>query len=398
MSLSDPAYFLFLAVAFLLFYIVRRGAPRRVLLLVASYLFYFEVSQLYIGVLIYVTLVTFFGAQKIAATRQGRYGTATLAGITVLVLLPMFFFKYFKFALDATVHNGWADLVLPVGISFFSFAALGYLIDIYLEVEEPQASFERVALFLAFFPVITAGPIERGQFMSQLECDAPLSAEKVIHGLRLILIGLLMKVVLAETIGEPVNTVYANPSAHSGIEQLLAVLYYPFYLYCDFAGYSLIAIGSAQLFGLKVRDNFQQPFFSPTIPEFWRRWHISLSFWVRDYIFLPLRLQWRRQGWWGTVAALLLAFIIIGVWHGAKWGYFVFGCMHGIYSVCSIATLPRRDRLAAYFRVPAGLVHLSRVIGTFLLATAALVFFRADTIAQAREIFRAILSLLPITR
>jgi D-alanyl-lipoteichoic acid acyltransferase DltB (MBOAT superfamily) len=396
MSLSDPLYFLFLTVVFLLFHLLRTGEPRRLLLLASSYFFYYELSRFYILVLFFVTLICYFGAQGLRSPRVRNRSYLFFWLIIALTLMPLLVFRYLGVFISLSLRENFLLLAFPVGISFFTFAALGYIIDVYLEVVEPETSPSRFALFLAFFPLISAGPIERaGRFMSQFDFDLPFTSQRALMALRLVFIGLLMKLVFADRLVIPVDTVYDNLDASSALETMCAVFYYPFYLYADFAGYSLIAIGSAKLFGLEVRPNFQQPFLSTTIPEFWRCWHISLSSWVRDYLFTPLRAELRYLGNWGMATALLLSFVILGVWHGAKLGYFFFGLIHGCYAVASLFTLPWRNQMVARLRIPASVVYGFRLIVTFLLVSIAFVPFRADTMQQTVAIYRNLFSPAP---
>ena len=393
MSLSDPAYFLFLFLVFVLYFLLRKGEPRRILLLVSSYLFYFQLSKLYVSVLLFVTCVTYFGAKLLRSREAEKRGALLFWLIVAIIIGPLLVFKYLVVFLAMSLHGHLSALAFPVGISFFTFASIGYLVDVYLGVTEPEGSPSRVALFVAFFPLVSAGPIERaGRFMPQFDLDANFSSDRTILALRLIFIGLIMKIVFADTLAGPINTVYGEPGACSSIERLCAMLFYPFYLYADFAGYSLIAIGSAKLFGLEVAANFRQPFLSATVPEFWRNWHISLSSWVRDYIFSPLRMSWRRYSNLGMAAALLGSFLILGVWHGAKWGFLVFGAMHGTMVVVSTFTLSWRDKFWANAGVPNSVLLVSRAIVTFLLVALAFVMFRADSLPQAMQIYQGIFS------
>jgi D-alanyl-lipoteichoic acid acyltransferase DltB (MBOAT superfamily) len=400
MNLSDPKYIAFLTIVFILLYTLKTGAQRRVLLLAASYLFYYELSGYYISVLLGVTAVAYYGAIFLKRHSGGKNGGALFTAVCALLLTPLLLFKYLPPMLGlihpATSSGVGIDLksfVIPVGISFFSFAALGYLWDVYLEVVEPERRLDRVALFLAFFPVISAGPIERAEgLMPQLDLDRPFSADRAIGALRTIVLGLVLKVFVADLLSGPVNTVYDAPASFSALDQFLATVDYAFYLYADFAGYSLIAIGSARLLGLDVMSNFAQPFLSPTIPEFWRRWHISLSSWVRDYIFSPLRMNWRRHPQMGMIGALFLSFTILGVWHGAKWGYLFFGIIHGTYAIASFLTLKKRDLFWKRLHFPQGLLLTARAVITFLLATLGFVVYRANSVPDALEIYRSFFS------
>jgi alginate O-acetyltransferase complex protein AlgI len=393
MSLSDPAYFLFLFLVFVLYFLLRKGEPRRILLLVSSYLFYFQLSKLYVSVLLFVTCVTYFGAKLLRSREAEKRGALLFWLIVAIIIGPLLVFKYLVVFLAMSLHGDLSALAFPVGISFFTFASLGYLVDVYLGVTEPEGSPSRVGLFVAFFPLVSAGPIERaGRFMPQFDLDANFSSDRTILALRLIFIGLIMKVVFADRLVDPINAVYGNPAACSPLERVCAALFYPLYLYADFGGYSLIAIGSAKLFGLEVAANFRQPFLSTTVPEFWRTWHISLSSWVRDYIFSPLRMSWRRYSNLGMAAALLSSFLILGIWHGAKWGFVVFGAMHGLMVVVSTFTLPRRDKFWAKVGVPNSMLALPRAVVTYLLVALAFVVFRADSLSQAMQIYQAIFS------
>jgi alginate O-acetyltransferase complex protein AlgI len=393
MSLGDPGYFVFLLLVFVLYYFLRKGEPRRVLLLVASYFFYFQLSKAYVVLLVFVTCITYFGAKLLRSSQAQKWDALLFWLIVAVLISPLLFFKYLLALLAATSLQGNLALALPVGISFFTFASLGYLADVYLGVAEPERSPSRIALFVAFFPLVSAGPIERaGRFLPQFDLDASFSSERTIMALRIIFIGLIMKVVFADALVGPINAVHESLASSLPVERLCATLFYPFYLYADFAGYSLIAIGSAKLFGLEVSPNFRQPFLSATVPEFWRTWHISLSSWVRDYIFSPLRTEWRRHSHLGMAAALMSSFVILGVWHGAKWGFLVFGLMHGLMVVISTFTLPWRDKFWAKVGFPVSLVRVPRAVLTFVLVTLTFVVFRANSLSQAGQIYQSIFS------
>jgi D-alanyl-lipoteichoic acid acyltransferase DltB (MBOAT superfamily) len=400
MPLSDPLYFLFLLGVFLLFYALAPGAPRRYLLLAASYYFYFRLSGGYAVVLLFVTAVTFLGARALRKPELQKHSDSLFTLLVVAIFTPLLAFKYlgpflqimggFVTALQGP-EAAFAHLALPVGISFFSFVAVGYLYDVYLEVIEPEPDFGRVALLLAFFPLITAGPIERGTFLAQFDLDTRFRADNLLTGLRLILTGLVLKVIFADALSAPVDAVFSEPSKWPPLGRLIGLFDYAYFIYADFAGYTLIALGSAKLLGLEVRPNFTQPFLSPTIPEFWRCWHISLSTWVRDYIFTPLRARWRREKW-GMSAALFLSIFTIGVWHGAKWGYAVFGIMHAAAMIFSSNTLKARDAFWKKTGVPQVLLYSVRVVLTFCFVLMTYIFFRADTMGDALAMYQGIIT------
>lgn len=400
MNLSDPKYIGFLFLIFLLFYALPNGAQRRLLLLAASYFFYFELSHYYIVVLFAVTGIAWSGALLLRRWEERPRRFLMFSIVCGILLTPLLLFKYLPPLLGLVHYHSrtglgidLGSLVIPVGISFFTFAALGYLCDVYLDVADPEPRLGRVALFLAFFPIVSAGPIERAQgLMPQLDLNRPFSCDRAISALRTILLGLVMKVFIADFLSGAVNDVYAAPASYCALDQFLGTVDYAFYLYADFAGYSLIAIGSARLLGLEVMPNFAQPFLSPTIPEYWRRWHMSLSFWVRDYIFAPLRMAWRRRPAVGMIWALFFSFTILGAWHGAKWGYLLFGMVHGTYAIISFLTLKGRNRFWARIGVREAALNPARILITFFLVILAFVLYRASSLSDALVIYRSIFS------
>jgi alginate O-acetyltransferase complex protein AlgI len=400
MSLSNPFYPIFLAAMFLVFIVVRRGTARQVMLLISSYIFYYYLSGRFILLLVLVTALTYAGAIAIHRCRNARIKELTFSVLIILLLLPLFTFKYLDFVIGLTsdlLSLGSSappllGLALPIGISFFTFASLGYLIDVFLDVVEPEYDFRRVALFVAFFPTVTAGPIERaGTLLPQLDLKSALEPAGALSALRMIFVGLALKVLFADTLIEPANVVLDAPLIARPIELLLGMIYYVFYVYADFGGYSLIAIGSALLLGVKVRPNFQQPFLSQTIPDFWRTWHMSLSFWVRDYLFVPMRIHWRARHW-GFTAATILSFLIIGVWHGAGFGFILFGLIHGVLVTISYYTLARRNAFWASIGIPQPIVDMTRIPITFALVVLSFVVYRANSIHDAGTIYRKLFS------
>lgn len=397
MSLSDPAFIGFFAAVFVLFYLFPGGGVRLVLLLAASLAFYFNLAPVYLSILLLVAATAYVGGlvlQQAAGRRRHRL----VFIITVMaVAAPLILFKYSGFLADAAgiaLPPALAQLALPVGLSFFTFAALGYLIDVHLELLAPERNPLRLALFVTFFPLVTAGPIERGgRLLPQLDLAQSLSSARALAGLRLIFIGLVLKVLVADQLATPVALVFGQPESALPLEKLVAIVFFAFNLYADFAGYSLIAIGCANMLGIEVQPNFRQPFLSPTIPEFWRTWHMSLSFWVRDYLFIPLSAQWRRSGRKGIYAATVLSFLIIGVWHGAGWQFVILGLAFGALAVGSLATLRWRDAAYAALRVPRWLVRIIRAVITFFLVALVLVLFRASFLDDALLFYRDIFSL-----
>ena len=220
-----------------------------------------------------------------------------------------------------------------------------------------------------------------------------MSAERSFQGLCLIFIGLVLKVLFADNLSVPVASVFGDPESSLPLDKLVAIIFFAFDLYADFAGYSLIAIGCAKMLGIDVQPNFRQPFLSPTIPEFWRTWHMSLSFWVRDYLFMPMRAKWRRSGHKGMVAATVLSFSILGAWHGAGWQFVIYGFAFGVLAVGSLYTIKYRDAAYARLGVPPLVVRVIRAVITFFLFALVLVLFRVNYLSDAWLFYRDIFSL-----
>ncbi len=397
MSLSDPAFLGFFAVVFVLFYLLPGGTARLVLLLAASLGFYFKLVGGYTAILLFVAVAAYLGGLALQRTAAGRKRRAVFIVALLALLAPLVFFKYLGFlagAVGIALPGPLADMALPVGLSFFTFAATGYMIDVYLGLIEAEGNPLRLALFVTFFPLVTAGPIERGgRILPQLDLKSPMSAERAIEGLRLIFIGLVLKVLIANTLSAPVADVFGDPESSLPLDKLVAVIFFAFDLYADFAGYSLIAIGCAKMLGIEVQPNFRQPFLSQSIPEFWRTWHISLSFWVRDYLFMPMRAKWRRSGHKGMVAATVISFTILGIWHGAGWQFVLYGFAFGVLAVGSLYTVRYRDAAYAWLGVPLPVVRVIRAVITFFLFALVLVLFRVNYLSDAWLFYRDIFSL-----
>lgn len=403
---------LFNAIEFLIFFPVvvalYFACPVRyrwALLLMASYYFYAAWKLEYIVILLASTLISYFIALAMVKWNNQAQRTRLLVLGLSSNLGILFAFKYFNFANDSlravfNQFNLFYDVpmfqaLLPVGISFYTFLTLGYVIDVYRGKLQPERHLGRFALFVAFFPQLLAGPIERAanmlpQFYEKFDFDEA----RVSSGLRLMLWGMFKKVVIADRLGLYVNAVYDHPSNWTGWPILLATFFFAFQIYCDFSGYSDIAIGAARVMGFKLMENFRQPYLARSPLEFWQRWHISLSTWFRDYLYIPLggnRVSLPR--WYLN---LMIVFLVSGLWHGAAWTFVVWGGLHGLYGVVEVATKRSRSRLAqrlGFGRRPGLLAGLSGFI-TFTLVCLAWVFFRANSLAEA---FLLLNNLIPLT-
>jgi len=384
MLFNSLSYAFFLPVVALLYASAPRGA-RWALLLAASYAFYATWNASYLLLLLASTALDYTVARQLARTRSAPARRALL-GLSIAGNLGMLFtFKYWGFAAMALGQLGVRvprlDVLLPVGISFYTFQTLGYAIDVYRGAR-PERHAGWFALYVAFFPQLVAGPIERaGRLLPQLRRAPDLEWARVCSGLELVLWGLFKKVVIADRLALYVDAVYGNPGLQSPGSALLATYAFAIQIWCDFAGYTDIARGSARIFGVELMENFRAPYFARGVQDFWRRWHVSLSTWLRDYLYIPLGGS--RQGAARTARNLMLTMLLGGLWHGASWTFVVWGGLHGVFLVAARASAPLRERLWAASGLPDALrAGLARLV-TFHLVCLAWVFFRAETLADA---------------
>lgn len=401
MPFSDPRYLLLLGCVALILPLVPRGAPRLTASALIGLGFYVNLAPGAWYVLVGVMSIAYFGGRSLSALPDGRARQALFLVLLPAALLPLLFFKYggavYRFRPQiADMAAQWStmdNLVLPIGISFYTFLAVGYLIDVYVGSVGAERSAARFAAFMCFFPHLTAGPIERSRhLLPQLENLGRFDHDRAVSGLRAILAGLFLKIVIADTLAPYVDEVYSNPRQHGALDLVLGTVYFSFQVYADFAGYSLIAIGSARLLGIELLTNFAQPWLSQNLPEYWRRWHISLSSWFRDYVFVPLQFQTRRWGARGLAATLVFTFILVGIWHGAGTKYAVFGLIHGVLVAYSTLTFIRRDKYWRSLGIPGSVLFVGRAVATFSIVTATFVLFRAGNLGEAIWIYKAIVT------
>jgi len=317
-------------------------------------------------------------------------------------LAILFFFKYFNFTADIITRTlnfvglhlqpTTLNVLLPVGISFYTFQALGYTVDVYRKDIQAERNFADYALFVSFFPQLVAGPIERsGNMFHQLKEYHPFRLENIRDGILPILWGLFKKMVLADNLAVAVNTVYNAPGEHSGGEFIIATLAFAIQIYCDFSAYSDIARGSAKMMGFDLMKNFHCPYLAVSIQDFWRRWHISLSSWFKDYLYFPLGGS--RCSKAHHLLNIMIVFTVSGLWHGAALTFVIWGILNGLYQVVSKLLDPLRKKLFTllHIRDGAGWLHILRVLITFCLTCIAWIFFRANTLSDALHILHAIL-------
>lgn len=319
-------------------------------------------------------------------------------------LSVLFIFKYLDFAIDTLnkvlsvvgegVSNPMADLLLPVGISFYTFQALSYTIDVYRGDIYAERNFLKYALYISFFPQLVAGPIEWSKnILKQINERHYFQAERVRDGLLLMVWGYFLKLVLAERIAVIVDTVYEAPEVYSGWYIIVASVLFAFQIYCDFAGYSTIAIGAAQVMGFRLMNNFDCPYFARSVAEFWRRWHISLTSWFRDYLYIPL--GGNRKGTARKYLNIMIVFLVSGLWHGAQWSFVIWGGLNGLYQVMGSILSPVRSFLKEKCKIDDKLAShkLLKVMGTFVLVDFAWIFFRANSFGQSVAVIKSMLHL-----
>jgi alginate O-acetyltransferase complex protein AlgI len=372
------------------------------ILLLANYFFYINIKPVFALLLAAITLSTYLFTRLIdEADDESRKRNLMVINI-ILILLPLFFFKYFTsinntiISLLVSAHIRWPlpeiKLLLPVGISFYTFVAIGYTVDVYNEKINAEKHLGLVALFLSFFPLILSGPIERAtNLLPQFRLPRKLEYAMVVKGFKWVLWGYFMKLVVADRIGIYVDAIYAYIGEHNGTSLLFAAFLYPFQVYADLGGYSLIAIGAASLLGIKVIQNFNRPFFATSMSEFWRRWHISLISWLTDYVYTPLSFYFRRFGIGGIVISLLLTFMISGIWHGAAITYVAWGLMQGVF--LSIEAVTRNNRIGVEnkYHLTDSVIYTAICIGlTFILFAASQIFGRAPNLNDAFVIYKKI--------
>lgn len=387
-------FVIFLPIVIFLYFLIPYKY-RWILLLAASYYFYMSWNVKYIFLIIISTIIDYVSAllMERLPNRRSRIPLLILSLTTNLGLL--FFFKYFNFLsenlnvfLDIISINQdvpMMDFLLPVGISFYTFQTLSYTIDVFYGRQKAEKHLGHFALYVSFFPQLVAGPIERFSRLSpQLKAKHNFSWDNLMHGLRLILYGLFIKMVIADNLSGIVDQVYSNPEIFSTLDILTGIFLYSFQIYSDFYGYSIIAIGSALIMGIKIMDNFKTPYLAKNIAEFWQRWHISLSTWFRDYLYYPLGGNKVKKFRW--VLNILAVFLISGIWHGANWTFIIWGGIFGLFYMLekAINSLFKYDKTHS----PFSLGHILLALKTFILVSFIWVFFRSQSFDEAINMFR----------
>ena len=387
MIFNSATFGVFLILVFFIYWkIVHRSLRlQNVFILLSSYVFYGWWDIRFLSLILVSSLVDYTAGQKIAASTSPRM-RKTWLGLSLIINLGILAtFKYFDFfvlSFQALLeqfgfHASWStlNLILPVGISFYTFQTLSYTIDIYRKQLSPTCDWVAFFAFVAFFPQLVAGPIERAKrLLPQFTHRRIFSQRMAIQGCRLFLWGLFKKTVIADNLAVYVDLIYGQPEGFHGWTVILATVFFAFQVYCDFSGYSDMAIGTGRLLGFDLMTNFRTPYFSKSFREFWHRWHISLSTWFRDYVYIPL--GGNRGSLYRHLFNLILTFILSGLWHGANFTFLAWGALHGFF--ISIELL-LGSRTEPHFKVP----DLLKIVATFCLVSLAWVFFRSDNIGDA---------------
>lgn len=405
MLFNSINFAIFLPIVFLLYWLTTRGKYeiQNILLLVCSYYFYGCWNWHFLFLLIFSTGLDYFTGLKMADSpdKRGRKFWFWLSVIINLGFLGIF--KYYNFfitsfsdaltLLGLHAHYTTLQVILPVGISFYTFHGLSYVIDIYNDRIKPERNFINYSVFVCFFPLLVAGPIERAtHLLPQLTRKREFDYEKSADGMRQILWGLFKKIVIADNCATYVNDVFGNFQSQSGSTLLLAAILFAFQIYGDFSGYSDIAIGTARLFGIELLRNFAFPYFSRDIAEFWRRWHISLTTWFRDYLYIPLGGS--RAGKWQTIRNTFIIFLVSGFWHGANWTFIAWGGLHAALFMPLLLLQRNRKNTnqVAEGRLFPTTKELIQMLSTFFVVDLAWVFFRAKTIKEALGFLKRVFS------
>lgn len=355
---------------------------KKVILLAASFVFigFYHVAFLLIA--LFISTATFlFGKWMGQARREKNTKRIYFSGVSFLVISW----------LSSRYANQLVDshFLFPLGISFYTFQAISYLTEIYWQEEKPEKSLPDFLIYMLFFMKFLSGPIERpGGLLSQLKSKKAVDYRSMTYGMKLIAVGLVKKLILADYIGSYIAGIFDSPHAASGVQLLMACLLYPIELYGDFSGYTDIAIGGARMLGFKLSPNFNRPFIARTTADLWRRWHMSLSFWVRDYIYLPLSASFRGWGQWGVFLSLALTFAALGAWHGAGWTFIIYGLIQGLVIFYEMKAATFRNKIREW--IGNALFTTLSILRTYLLFAFSLVFFRANSVADALYFIRNI--------
>ncbi|MFT0714902.1 MBOAT family O-acyltransferase [Flagellimonas lutimaris] len=398
MLFNSLEFFVFLPIVYFAYWFLNKRSLKlqNLLLLIASYVFYGWWDYRFLSLILFSTVVDYFVGLRIANAPNQKTQRNYLWVSIICNLGLLGFFKYYNFFVDSFVEtfsffghhisNVWTlKIILPVGISFYTFQTLSYSLDIYRGKLKAAKDFVSFAAFVSFFPQLVAGPIERASnLMPQISSKRKFNYEQASDGLKLMLWGLVKKVVIADSLAPIVDDIFTNAADYPSSTLVLGAIFFGFQIYGDFSGYSDIAIGTSKLFGIELMSNFKFPYFSRNVAEFWRRWHISLSTWFRDYLYIPLGGS--QRGMKTTIRNVFIIFVVSGFWHGANWTFIVWGGLHAMLFVPVLLMGKNRkyvDKPIASESFFPRLNEFFKILLTFILITITWIFFRAQTISEA---------------
>ncbi|MCR5402602.1 MAG: MBOAT family protein [Butyrivibrio sp.] len=402
MLFNSLQFLIFFPIVLCVFYVIPEKL-KRPWLLIASYFFYMCWNARYALLLLTSTAVTFASGILIERAREKDPPRMkpVVAASFVINLSILFFFKYFNFTVNLlqniaalfhiTLNAPVLDVILPVGISFYTFQALSYTVDVYRRDVEAEKSFVTYALYVSFFPQLVAGPIERSKnLLQQLKVFKKFDYRRFLDGSMIMLWGYFLKVVLADRISVFVDTVYRDIPTYGGMYLIVATILFAIQIYCDFAGYSTIAVGAAKILGINIMENFKAPYLSTSVGMFWRNWHISLTSWFKDYLYIPLGGS--RKGKGRKYMNKLIVFLVSGLWHGADLSFVVWGGLNGIYQIIGEVLLPFRTKVNSTFNLSRDTIghKAMEALITFILVDFAWIFFRAQSISDAVMVIKSI--------
>ncbi len=401
MLFNSIGYLLFLPVTVIVYYFLP-SRWRRIFLLAASYIFYLFWKVEFVLVLMAATLVSYFASRQMGLVQRKKKRLKYLVFVLVINLGMLFVFKYLFFFTDLLsemagiagfrISIPMMNIILPVGISFYTFQTIGYAVDVYRGVIRPEQNAGVYALFVSFFPLVLAGPIERGRnLIPQLHLKHNFDPQLISSGLRLILWGMFKKIVIADRLSTIVQPVFMEPGYFHGIEIVFAIVLKIMQVYADFSGYTDIAIGSARLLGFRLSPNFKRPFAAQSIAAFWSRWHISLTSWLRDYVYFSLPFMFRgKTVAWRVHLNLLFTFLLVGFWHGPYWNFLIFGLLHGLFIILANIFKPMMinfNRISSLDGKP-GLLKGLNITCTFLLVCSTGFFFGSHPLNESLIMIR----------
>jgi alginate O-acetyltransferase complex protein AlgI len=399
----------FLVIAYAIYWLLgsNRRTYQNLLLLIASYLFYGLWDWRFLGLLVVSSLIDYLAGRAISSAKKKNSKKLWLYGSIFWNIGILFTFKYFNFFVNeftalfssegvATSFTIW-NVIIPLGLSFYTFQTMSYTIDVYKGRIQPTKNLLEFLCFVSFFPQLVAGPIERAKFLlPQFENKRTFNLQQSKEGLRQILWGLFKKVLVADKLGIAVTLAFENPENYGALTLAFAAVLFSFQVYCDFSGYTDIAVGTAKLFGFKLHNNFRTPYLAKSITEFWQRWHITLTNWFTDYVYIPFIKSFKKITVGSRVFGLVLTMLFVGFWHGANWTFIAFGLFNGIVlAVERIPFLGRKKTLAKWLPTTPLLVTL---IYFFSITSISSIFFRAESISDAWFILKRIFTLADVTK